>query len=793
MKISYNWISEFLTIEKSPEEISDKLTSLGLEASYYSIGKSFSGVVLGKIVDCCPHDNADKLSVCEVDIGDDKIHTIVCGAPNVKSDIYVPVAKVGSTLNNGEFEIKKAKLRGIESNGMICSAKELQINDDHSGIMILNSNEKLGSPIEDILRFNDDVIFEIDLTPNRGDCLSHFGVARELAIAYEKNVLKRDLKQKNKNKTISNKLKINIIASQACRRYATQIIKGVRVAPSPQWLKDRLSSIGIPSINNIVDAANYVLMDSGQPMHTFDLGKVSNEEINVRFANKGEKFTSLDNVKRTLDDFHLLICDSKKPIAIAGIMGGVNSEITDKTTDILIESAYFNPTVIRKGAKKLDLSTEASRRFERDIDIDGVVPAINQLTKLITELSKDIEVSELVDCYSDQKNRKIINFSVKKCNDVIGIKISDKQVEKIFKSLKIEYVHKGDDFRCKIPLYRNDLDREIDLVEEVARIIGYDNIPASAQFTSSYKCFVKDDYELDSLIKLQLKAIGFHEHYSNSLQQKKFTQHYSKSIPVKIKNPLSQDMEYLRNSIIPGLLLAAAYNENRQEKSFKLFEIGMIHNISKKTNTGSNEKKVLGLLLYGDTQLHWRNFENRDVFRFKGEIAHLLNSIGIKNIFFKVENEIGFDDSIKIYSKNTQIGILGLVSKKLLKDYDINIAPIVCQLSLNILSDLFYKQKIKYKAFPQFPSMVRDISLQVNKDVMSDNLINCIWDNSSKNLIDVKLFDVYESKEVGNNKKSLAFSLKFQSEITTLTDKVIDNDLVAILDSLKRLYGATQR
>ena len=338
MKVSLNWLNDYLDVSGTAEEISDRLTALGLEASFENRGKSFTDVVLGKVVKCGPHPNADKLSVCEVDVGDNDNYSIVCGAPNVKEGIYVPVAKVGATLNNGDFKIKQAKLRGVESHGMICSERELSISDEHEGIMILDTKADVGTPMEEILPFKEDTLFEIDLTPNRGDCLSHLGVARELRINAGVDIKPRAVDVAESENHTSNEIYIDIADKDACPRYVARVVKGVKVGPSPGWLVDRMASIGQSSINNIVDAANYVLMDSGHPMHTFDLDTISGNKIIVRYAENGEKFTTLDNEKRDLKDFHLLICDGEKPIALAGIMGGVNSEITDDTTNILIET-----------------------------------------------------------------------------------------------------------------------------------------------------------------------------------------------------------------------------------------------------------------------------------------------------------------------------------------------------------------------------------------------------------------------------------------------------------------------
>ncbi len=793
MKVSLNWLKDYLDVSGTAEEISDKLTALGLEASYENTGKCFSGVVIGKVIECGPHENADKLSVCEVDTGDGENHSIVCGAPNVKSGIYVPVAKVGATLNNGEFKIKQAKLRGVESNGMICSERELAISDEHEGIMILDTKAELGTPIEEILTFKEDTLFEIDLTPNRGDCLSHLGVARELGIDAGVEVKRRAVELNESTNSTNNAIKVTIVDKDACSRYVARVIRGVKVRPSPQWLVDRLASIGQSSINNIVDAANYVLMDSGHPLHTFDLDTIVDNEINIRFANDGEKFTTLDNENRVLKDFHLVICDGEKPVALAGIMGGINSGITDGTTNILIESAYFSPTVVRKGAKVLDLSTEASRRFERDTDIEEIIPAINQLAALIVEVASGEICKGIVDEFPVEKVPLTINFSTEKCEALLGANIPKDKIESIFDSLQIEYKFQNGKFQCTIPSFRNDLEREVDLFEEVARVIGYDNISSATQFTGSYNSFVKDDQALDSLLRNQLQSNGYHEHYSNSLQHENVTLHFAGGEAVQLKNPLSQDMAFIRNSIIPGLLMAASYNEKRQEKGFKLFEIGAIHNQSKKSATGTKEKFHLGLIWYGEVQSHWRNYEDRDLFRCKGEIIQLLESVGLSNISYKVGTEKGFETSLKIYSGKMQIGNVGNLDNKVLKQYDIKVNPTVCDLSLHNLRELWQNRKLGYSPPATFPSMSRDIALQVSRELPAEDLLSTIRKEGGNTLKNIFLFDLYQSDEVGDNNKSLAFSLKFQSETATLTDSEVDADVDKILNSLKKAHGATQR
>jgi len=793
MKVSLNWLQDYLNVSGTAKEISDALTALGLEATYEITGKNYSGVVLGKVVKCGPHENADKLSVCEVDIGDSENYSIVCGASNVKSGIHVPVAKVGATLNNGDFKIKQAKLRGVDSHGMICSERELSISNEHEGIMILETEADLGTPIEKILTCKEDTLFEIDLTPNRGDCLSHLGVARELGINAKVDIKRRNVDLAESENPTSNEIEIDIMDKVACPRYTARVIKGVKVGPSPQWLADRMTSIGQYSINNIVDAANYVLMDSGHPMHTFDFDTIADNKIIVRYAKNGEKFTTLDNKKRDLKDFHLLICDGKSPIALAGIMGGVNSEITKATTNILIESAYFKPTVVRKGAKVLDLSTEASKRFERDTDMDGIIPAINQLANLIVEVAGGNIYKGVVDEYPAEKIPFKFNFSLKKCEALLGMHITEKKIKTIFDSLQIVYTNKGGSFQCTIPAFRNDLEREVDLYEEVARVIGYNNIPSAVQFKASYNSFVEDNQKLYLLIRTHLQNNGFYEHYSNSLQHKNDTNLFLGGEAIELKNPLSRDMAFIRNSIIPGLLMAASYNEKRQEKGFKLFEIGAIHNQSKKSPTGSKEKFHLGLLWYGDPQAHWRNYEDRDLYRSKGEIVQLLESVGLSNISYKVGPEKGFEISLKIYIGKTQIGSVGILENKVLKQYDIKLNPMVCDISIHNMSELWKNRKFGYSPPPPYPSVNRDIALQVPRDKPAEELLDTIKKEGGYTLKDVSLFDVYQSDEVGDNNKSLAFSLKFQSETSTLTDTEVDADVEKILNSLKKAHRAIQR
>ncbi|MFQ6611169.1 MAG: phenylalanine--tRNA ligase subunit beta, partial [Fidelibacterota bacterium] len=487
MEISLNWLKKYLPITLSPEELEEGLTLLGIECTHESQSLSFSDVVLGRVTECDPHPQSDHLSVCMVDLGGGDQYQIVCGAPNVKAGILVPVAKVGATLSNGEFTIKKAKLRGVASMGMICSGKELQFNEDHEGILILESDLPLGTSIEKVLDFKKDTVFSMDITPNRGDCFSHLGIAREVALLENTSINKPEIDLEETGHPISDQIKIDIQAADGCPRYAARVINNVKVGPSPKWLVEKLQSIGLKSINNVVDAANYVLMDFGHPMHTFDLDKLSAKHIHVRYARENESMVLLDDSEKKLTQDHLLICDGDEPVALAGIMGGRDSEISNGTTNILIESAYFNPVIIRKGAKKLDLSTDASKRFERDTDIKNLIPAMNYLSELIVDLAGGEVAKGILDVYPKKKNAVNVILSLEKCNNLLGISLSKREIITILEKLNISCVEEKNHINCAIPTYRNDLTREVDLIEEIARVYGYEKIPESKIFSGSYQ------------------------------------------------------------------------------------------------------------------------------------------------------------------------------------------------------------------------------------------------------------------------------------------------------------------
>lgn len=793
MEISLNWLKKYLPITLSPEELEEGLTLLGIECTHESQSLSFSDVVLGRVTECDPHPQSDHLSVCMVDLGGGDQYQIVCGAPNVKAGILVPVAKVGATLSNGEFTIKKAKLRGVASMGMICSGKELQFNEDHEGILILESDLPLGTSIEKVLDFKKDTVFSMDITPNRGDCFSHLGIAREVALLENTSINKPEIDLEETGHPISDQIKIDIQAADGCPRYAARVINNVKVGPSPEWLVEKLQSIGLKSINNVVDAANYVLMDFGHPMHTFDLDKLSAKHIHVRYARENESMVLLDDSEKKLTQDHLLICDGDEPVALAGIMGGRDSEISNGTTNILIESAYFNPVIIRKGAKKLDLSTDASKRFERDTDIKNLIPAMNYLSELIVDLAGGEVAKGILDVYPKKKNAVNVILSLEKCNNLLGISLSKREIITILEKLNISCVEEKNHINCAIPTYRNDLTREVDLIEEIARVYGYEKIPESKIFSGSYQSLTPNLHSLDDKLRQILCYNGFSEHYSNSLQIENVNRHFSERKGVSILNPLSSEMSVLRNSILPGLLSAVAYNENRQNRGFKLFEIGAIHEVNENSIRLSEEYFFLGLVWHISPNMHWRKIQDIDIFTIKGEIQKILQIIGIRDLSFELENNTGLDKSFAVKSKNILLGNFGEISGNLRKEYHINGQVFAFQANIDTLSKMSVSVDSNYVPPSIYPSVTRDIALLVDKQVFSEEIIGSIQSVGGKLLIDVILFDYYEDPSIGSNKKSLAYSLKFQSSEKTLKDKVVDKLVNKILHHLKQQFGAIQR
>ncbi|NOZ08141.1 MAG: phenylalanine--tRNA ligase subunit beta [FCB group bacterium] len=794
MKISLNWIHDYISTTLTPEDLETKLTDLGLECVVEVSPLKFTDVVLGYVRSCEAQPNSDHLSVCQVDIGAGQLYSVVCGAPNVRQGINVPVAKVGAKFNDGEFTIKKSKLRGVVSEGMICSGKELGFNADEKGILILDTQAALGTPIEQVLDFGQDAVFDIDLTPDRGDCLSHLGTAREISIIEGRPIRSRKTALKEGVKATKDLIKVTISDPEGCPRYAARIVNGVTVGPSPQWLADRMTSIGQKSINNVVDAANFILMDTGHPMHTFDLDEIKSGEIVVRRAGKGEKITLLDETVKELGAHHLLICDGKTPVALAGIMGGLGSGISENTQNILIESAYFDPAVIRKGAKSLDLATEASHRFERGTDIENVTRSLDQLAALIAEVAGGEVTRGIVDNYPKPLEKTTITFSTERCNRLLGTELTTGEIEKIFSALSIDFQKQGNDYLCNVPSYRNDLEREVDLIEEIARVFGYNNLPISGRFSGSYLAFIPDKHELDKKIRTLLHPLGFNEHTANSLVPETETSLFSDVRPVKLTNPISSEMACLRTSLLPGMLKAVAFNINRRSSFFKLYEFGAVHEFHEDSATKSLECFRLGMAWYGKTPQHWRKLQAADFFHIKGELLQLFSQLGCRRLRMAEAEAKGFRFAVSIFSGKHPLGVLGYPDRKIKDLFDIGDEDvIVFEGRVDDIAKALQVAPKKYTAPSQYPAVHRDIAILVKKTVTAEQLLRTIRSAGGDLLKEITLFDLYESDEMGQDQKSLAFGLIFQSETKSLQAKVVDKLIEKIIKNLARQHQAVQR
>ncbi len=787
MKISRKWLETYINSSKTNEELEHEFTLLGLECSIITKKTMDDNIVVGKILSCKKHPNADRLKVCVVDVNDAEPLNIVCGAPNVVENILVPVAKVGSSIDN--FKIKKTKIRDVFSYGMICSEKELGLSENHEGIMILNSEFKIGKSLNKVLNINQDTIFDFDLTPNRGDCFSHLGIARELGIIEQKIIKNETIKLNLTDFKTKDLINVDVKDFDLCPRYSCRIIKNIKVTESPKWLKDKLAILGQKSINNIVDLANYIMFDTGQPLHAFDYNKINGDTISVRLANKNEEILCLNKETNKLEVDDIVIADSRGPIAIAGVIGGFESQVDSQTKDILIESAVFNEINVRKTSKKYDYAKEASKRFERGVDFQNLIYVMDKFSHLIQEVAGGQISSDYIDVKKNEYVNKNIDFSYEKCNQFLGLTLDLDEYKNLFSILNINTTNNENNLICSIPSYRNDLKRNVDLYEEIARVYGYDNIPISKTFNNSYSAIFENAQAINAKIRLILSSKGFHEHYSNSLYSESVLNDFNNNATSEIINESSKDMKYLRNSLMPGMLKAVSFNENRGQNYFKLFEIGRVHSLIKSYN---KEEETLGFVWYGNNDEHWNTKFKADIFYAKGEILSILKQLGVNDVMFKVNEKISSHVSINIFSGKQTIGNLNSLNDNLKEKYKIKSNIIFSEISIDkILKNLV--SETKYQAISQFPIVSRDISILIDNKIYSSKVIDFIYEQSDNLLLEAKVFDVYTNEELNQNKVSLTISLKFQSSEKTLVDEDVDKRMNKILDLLKSKFGIIQR
>lgn len=807
MRISYNWLKQFIKLDWKSEETAALLTDLGLEVEgvekFESLKGGLEGVVAGHVLTCVQHPNADRLRITTVDLGDGNPVQIVCGAPNVAVGQKVPVATIGTTLYDKEgnaFQIKKGKIRGEESHGMICAEDELGLGEGHDGIMVLKEDVKPGTPASRLFNIETDEVFEIGLTPNRADAMSHWGVARDLRAGLnQKNVHTELITPSVSNFRIDKrtlKIDVKVEDSKLAPRYCGVTISGITVKPSPAWLQNRLKSIGIAPKNNVVDVTNYVLHELGQPLHAFDAAKIKGNKVIVKTVPAGTKFTTLDDVERTLHEEDLMICDETGPMCIAGVFGGKNSGVTESTSSIFLESAYFNPVSIRKTAKRHGLSTDASFRFERGIDPTITEYALKRAALLIQETAGGEITSDVVDIYPKKMEDHSVFLNFNNVTNVIGQELPKETIKKILVSLDIKISTMSEiGLGLVIPVYRVDVEREIDVIEEILRVYGYNNIGFTQKLNASISNSSRtEDYKLQNIVAAQLTAIGFNEMMANSLTSPdyvKLSENLKEEFNVLMLNPLSGDLAAMRQSLLFSALEAVSFNINRRRADLKLFEFGKSYH---KLPSGYDENKHLTLTVTGNRLPEtWTQGQKPvDFFMFKGYVNLILARLGLSKLQTQPVSKDIFSEGIAFAAGNDVIVEMGTIKKSILKEFDIKQEVFFADFNWDAIIKMV-SVKIKFAEISKFPEVRRDLALLVDREVSFGD-IYAIAKQSEKSLLkDISLFDVYEGANLPEGKKSYAVSFTLQDSSKTLTDEQIDKIMGKIRQNLEAQAGASLR
>ncbi|MFD0762410.1 phenylalanine--tRNA ligase subunit beta [Lutibacter aestuarii] len=808
MKISYNWLKQFLKIDWEAEKTGELLTDLGLEVegieTVESIKGSLEGVVIGKVLTCIQHPNADRLKVTTVDLGNGTPVQIVCGAPNVAAGQTVPVATIGTILydDKGEgFKIKKGKIRGEESHGMICAEDELGLGSSHDGIMVLDENIPAGTVASEVFNIEKDQVFEIGLTPNRADAMSHLGTARDLRAGLIQQGISLELISPSVSDfhVDDRTLKFDVIVedSDKAPRYAGVTISDITVKDSPEWLQNRLKAIGLTPINNIVDATNYVLHELGQPLHAFDASKVKGNKVIVKTLPTGTKFTTLDEVERELHEEDLMICNgNEEPMCLAGVFGGLNSGVSENTTSIFLESAYFNPVSIRKTAKRHALNTDASFRFERGIDPAITKYALKRAANLILEVAGGKVSSEIDDLYPTKFEDFQVFLSYEKMDRLIGAEIPRETVKNILASLDIKFNSVTDGgIGLTIPAYRVDVTREADVIEEILRVYGYNNVEFSHKLNTSISFSEFDDVKIENVISNQLVSQGFNETMANSLTKADYislSEMLNEEHNVSMLNPLSNDLGVMRQSLLFSGLESVVYNINRKNNALKFFEFGKTYH---KFESGYKEQKHLTLFVSGSrTKERWNvNQKTSDFFYLKGIVIGLLNRLGITKLkTTPTKNDI-FSEGITLSLGKIKLVDLGVVKRSINKEFGIKQEVLFADFNWENVLKVGGKSKIKVEDLSKFQPVKRDFALLIDKEVTFNEIYNLAFQAEKNLLKEVDLFDVYEGDKLEKGKKSYAVSFLLQDENRTLNDKQIDKVMQKLQQTFEKNVGATLR
>ena len=820
MNISYNWLKEYVNFDLTPDEVAEALTSIGLETGgveeVQTIKGGLEGIVIGEVLTCEPHPNSDHMHVTTVNLGQGEPVQIVCGAANVAAGQKVVVATLGTKLYDGEecFTIKKSKLRGIESMGMICAEDEIGIGNSHEGIIVLPADAVPGTPAKDYFNIKSEYVLEVDITPNRADACSHYGVARDLYAYLIQNgkqaTLKRPSVEAFKVDNHDMDIAIEIENTEACPRYAGVSIKGVTVKESPEWLQNKLRLIGVRPINNIVDITNYILHAYGQPMHCFDADKIKGGKIVVKTCPEGTKFVTLDEVERKLSDRDLMICNAEEPMCIAGVFGGLDSGTTETTKDVFLESAYFHPTWVRKTARRHGLSTDSSFRFERGIDPNGTIYALKEAALLVKELAGGEIASEIKDNYPAPIADFPVELSYEYTNALIGKVIPAETIKSIVTSLEMKITGETPEgLSLLVPAYRVDVQRPCDVVEDILRIYGYNNveIPTSVKSSLSVKGDVDKSVKLQNLVSEQLVGCGFNEIMNNSLTAATYyegLETYKPENLVQLMNPLSNDLNVMRATLLFGGLESIQHNANRKNADLKFFEFGNCYHFNaekrnpEKVLAAYSEELHLGLWITGKRVSNsWAHpDENTSVYELKAYVLNIFRRLGVNFgglVFGNLTDDI-YSVAISVHTRGGKLlATFGVLHKKIQKAFDIDNEVYYADLNWKELMKAIKNNTVAYKEISKFPAVKRDLALLIDKKVQFAEIEKIAYETDKKLLKSVELFDVYEGKNLEAGKKSYAVSFMLQDENATLNDKQIDKVMQKLIANLQNKLDAKLR
>lgn len=820
MNISYNWLKEYLPLDMPPDEVAAALTSTGLETGSVEevqpVKGGLEGLVIGEVLTCTAHPNSDHLHLTTVDVGSGEPLHIVCGAPNVAAGQKVVVATVGTTLYSGEekFTIKRSKIRGEESYGMICAEDEIGLGTDHSGIIVLPADAKTGMPAGEYYGIESDYVLEVDITPNRVDATSHYGVARDLAAwlaqAGRPATLRRPSVDAFRVDRPAPAIPVEVANREACLRYSGLTVRGVTVKESPAWLKNRLQTIGLRPINNVVDITNFILHELGQPLHAFDAAKIGGGRVVVRTMPEGTKFVTLDGVERTLTGEDLMICSAEEPMCIAGVFGGLDSGVTEQTTDVFLESACFHPAWVRRTARRFGLNTDASFRFERGLDPNQTVYVLKRAALLVKELAGGEITGDIQDIYPEEVKPYPVDLTYRKIHALVGKEIPAETVKRILASLEMEIVSETEEgLSLRVPVYRMDVRREVDVIEDILRIYGYNRVEVDERLRStlSYRTPTDRSYQLETLISEQLCGAGFHEIMNNSQTRLAFYDGlttYPAANAVQLLNPLSADLNAMRQTLLFGGLQSIAYNINHKNRNLRFFEFGNCYAFHAEEQTpeealsGYREEYRLGLWICGRrVENSWAHAnEDASVYELKACVQHVLTRLGID--WRKVSENVISDD---VYASGLRLktasgrllGTLGVVHRKLLKGMDIGEEVYYAELSWSALMKEIRNAKVVFSEIAKYPEVKRDLALLLDRDVLFQSVEKIAFESERKLLKRVELFDVYEGSHLPPDKKSYAVSFYLQDESRTLTDQQIDRIMQKIQADLEQKLGARLR